>query len=88
MAFQIDAELHYEVLQRSTVLLCLHALPTRNQRLSGERFWVTPGVAWEELPLETGENRYFRLDTGDAARLEILLKEEEDEAAARNAAVC
>jgi transglutaminase-like putative cysteine protease len=72
MPFQIHAELHYQVLQRSTVLLNLHALATGNQTLSHEYLQITPGVAWEELPLETsGENRYIRLDTGNAMQLDI-----------------
>jgi transglutaminase-like putative cysteine protease len=72
MPFQIHAELHYQVLQRTTVLLNLHALATANQTLSNESFQITPGVVWEELPIETsGENRYIRLDTGDATQLDI-----------------
>ncbi|MCW1887144.1 transglutaminase family protein [Luteolibacter flavescens] len=72
MPFQIHAELHYQVLQRSTVLLNLHALKTPNQTLSNEVFEITPGVKWEELPIETsGDNRYIRLDTGDATQLDI-----------------
>ena len=71
MAFQINAELQYDVLMRSTVLLSIHALATQNQKLQQESFKVTPGVAWEELPMETGENRYIRLDTGDVTKLEV-----------------
>ncbi|MCW1925620.1 transglutaminase family protein [Luteolibacter arcticus] len=72
MPFQIQAELHYQVLQRSTVLLNVHALTTANQTLSHESFQITPGVIWEELPIGTaGENRYIRLDTGDAQQLDI-----------------
>jgi len=72
MPFQIQAELHYQVLQRTTVLLNLHALATANQKLSDESFEITPGVTWEELPIETsGENRYIRLDTGDVTQLDI-----------------
>ena len=71
MPFQINAGLHYQVLQRSTVLLNIHALSTSNQTLSNEQFSVTPGVTWEEFPLETGENRYIRLDTGGATQLDI-----------------
>lgn len=71
MAFQINAELHYQVLQRSTVLLNIHALSTKTQILSDEKLEITPGVKWEEFPLETGENRYIRLDTGDATQLDI-----------------
>ncbi len=71
MAFQINAELYYDVLMRSTVLLSIHALRTPNQRLREESFQVTPGVMWEELPVGTGENRYIRLDTGHATTLEV-----------------
>ena len=71
MPFQINAELHYQVRQRSTVLLNIHALSTNNQTLSKEQLSITPGVKWEEFPLETGENRYLRLDTGDATQLDI-----------------
>ena len=71
MAFQINAELQYDVLMRSTVLLNIHALATQNQKLDRESFNVTLGVAWEELPVGTGENRYIRLDTGDATKLEV-----------------
>lgn len=28
-------------------------------------------MEWEELPLETGENRYIRMDTGNATQLDI-----------------
>lgn len=72
MAFQINVDLRYDVLMRSTVLLSVHALATQNQKLRQESFKVTPGVVWEEMPVgTTGENRYIRLDTGDATKLEV-----------------
>lgn len=71
MAFQINAELQYDVLMQSTVLLSIHALATQNQTLQMESFQVTPGVMWEELPMGTGENRYIRLNTGNATKLEV-----------------
>ena len=71
MTFQINAELSYDVVMRSTVLLSIHALTTPNQKLFQESFKVTPGVVWEELPMGTGENRYIRLDTGEATTLEL-----------------
>jgi len=71
MAFQINVELHYQVMMRSTVLLSIHALATPRQILSHEFFQVTPGVSWEELPMETGENRYIRMDTGNVTDLQI-----------------
>ena len=55
MAFQINAELRYDVPMRSTILLSIHALTTPNQKLQQEVFRVTPGVVWEELPMEAGE---------------------------------
>lgn len=71
MPFQIKAWLHYEVYERSTVLLGIHALSSRSQTLKGETFIVTPGVSWEELPREAGETRYLRIDTGEATQLDI-----------------
>ncbi len=71
VSFQIHAELHYDVISRSTVLLCIHALTSSNQTVSGECFRVTNGVTWEELRARPGENRYIRLDTGNATRLDI-----------------
>jgi transglutaminase-like putative cysteine protease len=71
MAFQINAELHYEVMMRSTMLLSIHAQATPGQFLASEHFQVTPGVDWEELPMESGENRYIRLDTREVTALQI-----------------
>ena len=71
MPFQINAALHYQVLQRSTVLLSIQALSTESQILSEEQLSITPGATWEEFPLETGENRYLRLDTGEVSQLDI-----------------
>lgn len=71
MPFRINAWLQYEVLERSTMLLSIHALSTARQKLRKEVFRVTPGASWEELPREPGGNRYIRLDTGDVRHLEI-----------------
>lgn len=71
VAFQINAWLHYQVQERSTVLLSIHALSTPNQTQRNECFVVTPGVIWEELPVESGGNRYIRLDTCSATELDI-----------------
>ena len=71
MPFQIHAELGYTVLQPSTVLLNLHALSTPNQSLSNESFTVTRGASCELFPLETGQNRYARLETGSLGQLRV-----------------
>lgn len=69
--FQIEVALWYDVYQRSTMLLGIQALATPNQILHDEHLRTNPGVIWEELPLEVGENRYIRLNTNEANRLEI-----------------
>lgn len=71
MPFQITAELNYEVEVRSTVLLGVHALQMPAQTLTRESFRVSPGVAWEELPVAAGGNRLIRLDTGKARTLDL-----------------
>ena len=47
MPFQIYAELQYEVVHRSTMLLSLHALSTPNQTLTNESFTLTAGAESE-----------------------------------------
>lgn len=71
MVFQINSELHYAVLERSTVLLSIHALRTANQTVLSESFEITPGVCWEEFPTQSGQNRYLILDTGEAISLNL-----------------
>lgn len=76
--FQITADLHYRVRRRSTILLNIHALASPGQTIVHERFDVTAGVTWEEFPLETGENRYIRLNTGRVEDVEISYRVEVD----------
>lgn len=71
MAFQIFTNLRYAVRGRSTMLLNIHALSTQNQTLSNESFSLTTGAECEFFPLETGENRYVRIDTCDLCELWI-----------------
>ncbi len=71
MPFHINVELRYRVFQRSTVLLSVHALSTPNQTLRDECFTTTVGSTCEFFPLETGDSRYARLDTGDLTDLLI-----------------
>ncbi|MFC7336686.1 transglutaminase family protein [Haloferula chungangensis] len=71
MPFQIAAELRYSVMCRSTMLLSLHALSTPNQSLYDECFTVTEGATCEFFPIQTGMNRYVRIDTGDLTEMLI-----------------
>jgi transglutaminase-like putative cysteine protease len=74
MPFHISVELRYAVYQRSTMLLSLHALSTPNQTLQDECFTITEGSTCEFFPLETGDNRYVRLDTGELSNLLITYR--------------
>lgn len=71
MPFQINVTLDYSVQSRSTVLFSLHALSTPNQTLQNESFTVTRGAECEFFPLQTGENRYVRIDTGNLQQLTL-----------------
>ncbi|MDP0489621.1 MAG: transglutaminase family protein [Verrucomicrobiota bacterium JB023] len=71
MKFVVNAELAYEVNQRSTLLLCIHAYSTSNQLLSNEIFTTTRGATCDFFPLEAGQNRYVRIDTHDLSELLI-----------------
>ncbi|MCH1506787.1 MAG: transglutaminase family protein [Verrucomicrobiales bacterium] len=71
MPFQISSELRYTVFEQSTLLLNVHALSTSNQTITDESFTVTHGATCEFFPLETGENRYVRLDTCGVSELLI-----------------
>ena len=69
--FEIAAELRYYVANRSTILLNLHALTTKNQALRNESFLVTNGVTCEFIRSGREDCRYVRLDTGEVTDLLI-----------------
>ena len=71
MQFKVAADFKYNVPQRSTVILNVHALRTPSQEILEERFSVEPKVRCEEFLSTNGENRFVRLDTGKASKLSI-----------------
>ncbi len=71
MQFQVATELKYEVPQRSTVILNVHALETPGQQVVREHFHLEPRVQREEFLSVSGENRLVRLDTGNAKELTV-----------------
>ena len=71
MSFKISAEIQYTVLEPSTILLSLHALPTHNQKLRDESFTVTSGASCDFFPLEEVQNRYVRIHTAGLQELRI-----------------
>jgi transglutaminase-like putative cysteine protease len=71
MLFQIGAELVYDILQRTTLILNVHALRTPSQTVVEENFHVEPQVRCEEFLSVSGENRFVRIETGAAKKLAI-----------------
>jgi transglutaminase-like putative cysteine protease len=71
MLFQIGAELVYDILQRTTLILNVHALRTPSQTVVEENFHVEPQVRCEEFLSVSGENRFVRIETGTAKKLTI-----------------
>jgi transglutaminase-like putative cysteine protease len=71
MQFSVAAELHYNVLQSSTIILNVHALQTPSQQVTREHFVVEPRVRTEEFLSATGESRFVKLETGNAKKLKI-----------------
>ena len=71
MEFKVGADFKYEVKQRSTVILNVHALRTPSQEILEEHFSVEPKVRCEEFLSNNGENRFVRLDTGKATKLSV-----------------
>jgi transglutaminase-like putative cysteine protease len=71
MQFKVGADFKYDVAQRSTVILNVHALRTPSQEILEEHFSIEPKVRSEEFLSTNGENRYVRLETGKASRLTI-----------------
>ena len=71
MQFQVATELHYEVAQRSTLILSVHAMETSTQKVVREHFHLEPKVQREEFLSQSGENRLVRVDTGSAKELTV-----------------
>lgn len=71
MQFKVSAEFEYLVGQRSTIILDVHALRTSRQEIVEEQFSVTPKVRCEEFLSTHNENRFLRLETGNAKKLTL-----------------
>jgi transglutaminase-like putative cysteine protease len=71
MTFSIAAELAYQVADRSTLILNIHALASRSQTLRNENFTVTEGCLCEFFELGTVNSRYVRIDTRNVSALLI-----------------
>lgn len=78
MSFSIHAELEYEVHERSTLLVNVHALRTPTQQLRNESFTLPEGAQSDIFPLPAGKNRYVRIDTGELESLLVTYDVEAD----------
>jgi transglutaminase-like putative cysteine protease len=74
MKFQVSSELAYKVQFPSTLLLNIHALRTPMQTVLEEAFQIEPYIRTEELVSANNENRFVRLETGDAKEIKITYK--------------
>jgi hypothetical protein len=64
MRFQVAAHLEYTIKFPSTLIFNIQAQRTAAQTILEERFSVEPSVRIEEFVLESGGNRFVRLETG------------------------
>jgi transglutaminase-like putative cysteine protease len=71
MKFQVSSELAYKVQFPSTLLLNIHALRTPMQTVLEETFQIEPYIRTEELVSANNENRFIRLETGNAKEIKI-----------------
>jgi hypothetical protein len=71
MRFQVSSKLQYSVKFPSTLILNIHAQKSSSQTIVEEHFSVTPQVPIEEFHLENDGNRFVRLETGNAATLDV-----------------
>lgn len=61
MKFEVKANLEYEILEPSTLIINIHALRTPTQAVLEENFSIEPYVKVEELVPEHSENRFIRV---------------------------
>jgi transglutaminase-like putative cysteine protease len=71
MRFHVSSKLQYSVKFPSTLILNIHAQKSSSQTIVEEHFSVTPQVPIEEFHLENDGNRFVRLETGNAATLDV-----------------
>ncbi len=74
MRFNVSSQVTYAINGPSTLILNVHALRSRAQRIERESFVVEPLVKCENLVLDRGENRLVRLETGTAKELKITYR--------------
>ncbi|MBW4891583.1 transglutaminase family protein [Mucilaginibacter sp. HMF5004] len=71
MKLNVSANLTYEVISSSTIILNIHATRSKSQAILSESFKIDPYIEIEELITLQGENRYIRFEVPEAATINI-----------------
>jgi hypothetical protein len=71
MLFHVSCRLDYAVRFPSTLILNVHAQHNESQTILTEQFGVDPVVPLEHFSVPGSENRFVRLETGDAKSLVV-----------------
>jgi hypothetical protein len=71
MLFQVSCSLQYAVRFPSTLILNVHVQHNDSQSIVTEQFGVDPVVPLEHFSVPGSDNRFVRLETGDAKNLAV-----------------
>ncbi|QDT52552.1 Transglutaminase-like superfamily protein [Caulifigura coniformis] len=71
MLFHVSARLEYAVRFSSTLILNVHVQHNESQSIVTEQFGVEPVVPLEHFSVPGSDNRFVRLETGDAKSLTV-----------------
>ncbi|HSI85772.1 MAG: transglutaminase family protein [Candidatus Methylacidiphilales bacterium] len=78
MRFHVSNQIQYKIEGPTTLILNVHALRTPSQSIISEHFQLDPILKYEEFVSASGENRFVRLETGDAKALRVSYNAEVD----------
>ena len=74
MLFNVSCDVAYKVNFPSTLILSVHAQRNASQTVVDEQFSVEPKVKFSEFTTEGTDNRFVRIETGDAKELSITYR--------------
>jgi transglutaminase-like putative cysteine protease len=74
MKLNVSANLTYDVISTSTIILNIHAIRSKAQAILSESFNVEPYVKFEELADIHNENRYIRMEVPGDTTVKISYK--------------
>src|SRR4029079_5748286 len=74
MLFNVSCDVAYKVNFPSTLILSVHAQRNASQTVVDEQFSVEPKVKFSEFTTEGTDNRFVRIETGEAKELSITYR--------------